>query len=167
MKNKIYLIYKDEKYIAYTDDKILLKDFMKKRKGNFSFTKVSKKEIPKDIQDMMDENLTQLIYYTGYMSCNEYPIIEYEHSKLDDLAIDFCAEFQTLIMILKSHLKCINLTKEEMKIIDLVITRFESVTGEFLDLVGEPEIVLDEFINIGEFIKLLDKGKKGGIKHEP
>lgn len=144
----IYIIYNKKRFVGYTEDRLMLENFMKYRKGKYSYKKIKKSKIPKRILNSKDFEIYSLDYYVGYRLTTELPLFLYEFEPLEDsLHSDIFTLSESLysFLIIMENLK---FSKEEERIIKMsleyLIQVIENVTLGF-------EPIFDEVIDIVQY----------------
>ena len=144
----VYIIYNKNRFVGYTEDKLMLENFMKNRKGKYSYKKVKKSKIPKRILDSKDFEIYSLEYYVGYRLTTELPLFLYEFEPLEDsLYRDIFTLSESLysFLIIMEYLK---FSKEEKRIIKMsleyIIQMIENVS------IGH-EPIFDEVIDLVQY----------------
>lgn len=154
MNMKYYLIYKNDEFIGYADDKEILKTFLSVRKNKYTIRKIKSKELPEKIRLSMQFENKALAYYQGYNLTNELPIFIYEFSKFDSLIRE---ELITILAVVDTVRRNIDyLRTKKCDDLKLILDNISQTYGEFI--VGiEHEPIYDEVFNVLEFFKLAYK----------
>ena len=144
----VYIIYNKNRFVGYTEDKLMLENFMKYRKGKYSYKKVKKTKIPKRILNSKDFEIYSLDYYVGYRITTELPLFLYEFEPLEDsLHRDIFTLSESLYSFLLI-MKYLRFTKEEERIIKISLEYLIQVI-ENVSLGHEP--IFDEVIDLVQY----------------
>lgn len=163
----MYLIYRNNKFIGHTDDKLMLQRFMNNRKdGTYKYRKIKKSKIPKKVRESIGFDNYSMAYYTGYRISTELPLFLYEFEELDsDLGNDLLALTESLHSISEA-VKYLKFTEDEREIIRISIKYItELIDG--CTFTHEP--VFDEVVDLIKYVNRPVKGTDGyfaKLKHQ-
>ena len=163
----MYIIYRDNKFVGYTDDKMMMKVFMNNRRdGTYKFKKIKKSKIPKKIRESRRFEDYSMEYYNGYRISTELPLFLYEFEDLNsDLSNDLLALTESLHSISEA-VKYLKLSKNEKEI----IKKSMNYINELIDcctFTHEP--VFDEVIDVIKYVNKPVKDTDGyfaKLKHQ-
>lgn len=153
MDNKIYIIYKNDKFVGYTYDKDMLKQFKRTRKGKYKYIKFKTSKIPKNVLDNIDFDNYSLQYYVGYRLSTELPLFLYEFEKLEEKIKADLWDMMGSIELILDKLQYLKLDNFERKLIKAV---FSELLKYIENIVTDHEIVFDEYIDIINYFNNID-----------
>lgn len=149
---KYFIIYKDDKFIGYTDNKVVLKRFLEVRSSKYKVVKMHKDEIPLRIINNDSFESYALAYYNGYKLIDELPLFIYEFSKFESLIRE---ELLTSSIVIKNLIRDIDYIKTD----DLYAFKkaLEKISDIYHDLItySYHEPIYDEVFDVFKFFKVV------------
>ena len=146
--NLIYLIFKRGKFFAFTDDKKVLKKFIKQRGDKFTIEKVDKNELEKIINNN-GFYMKKLSYYEHY----DLVLTEEELAYAHEVGEDRLTELIGIVHKLRQLLKFVKMEKSEI----FEIEKF----FEFVDMIDddlnsdESCVFLEDYFDIKSILLIL------------
>lgn len=145
-----YFIYKDDEFIAHTNKKKMVNDFIRTRKGNFKCRIVKNKEIPDKIFQYPRFNMCGLCYFDD--EDNEFLLLESEIVLLEDNIIQEASMTNYNVVKLKEKVLLLRLNKSENEIVERGLIALSSYIDEMVsrDIF---DVEISSVINTGKYIE--------------
>lgn len=150
---KFYCIYKDDKFIGYSEEKTVIKQFLSIRnKDKYVIKKIKSDEIPDDIISSASFESYALAYYQGYKLTYELPIFIYEITKFDSLIREHLITIVAITNSIQHNLEYIKTDKCDT--FKDVLQNISDVVGEFISGIDH-EPVYDEIFDVLAFFRIV------------
>lgn len=146
---KVYIIYKNDKFVGYTESKDVLDKFLKLRGKKYTYEKIDKSDIDSKILASNTFEQYELVYYQGYRLVNELPVFYYELLKIDENLNNMLTLTYKNIRNLLHDIDYIRIKKRERDTIKGSILYIQNQIKYHIDT-DEP--VYDENIDIVKFL---------------
>lgn len=145
------MIFNDNNFIGHTHDKEKLNKFLCNRKARYDVVKIKDSKIDKDILHSDAFFNTELLYYEGYNTSNDYPLFQYELDVLKEELRDDVVNIERCIDKITYKLKYLKISKDKC---DEVIRLLESIVIMIDDSVDiEDEFIYDDIFDVNKYIK--------------
>lgn len=147
---KIWLIYSNENFVAYADNKEIVSHFIKSRKEDYDVLKVKYRKLPDMVKSSQSFYSRQLVYFVGYNTNMKIPLIQYELELLEFEIRNMCIYTTASIKRIIELMRYIKIPYEEMDSIKEALSVLSNLITDACDF--EHEIIYDDIIEIDEFI---------------
>ena len=152
---KYYAIYKNDKFIAITDNKKYMKHFIENRKGNYKVIKINDKELPDNIKQHSHFDDFMLTPYIGYHGFGDVILTWREYMEVEELMSDDAIILKQLLSRFNIYLKYFKFDKDSKRLIKYSLIWLI----DFIEnIVNTDEVLYDECFNIKKYFyeKYLD-----------
>ena len=145
---KYYIVYKNNHLQGYTNDKLLLDNFIKNRKGNYKIYKLKESNIPKELLDSFNFNNYQLSEYINYSTDNDVILFNYEASDMEDLLLKDLLSLESLLKDLLKHIKYFKFDENEVNLIRYAL---KYLLENISSITETDEPIFDEIVDINKY----------------
>lgn len=149
---KYFIIYKDNKFIGYTDNKKMLRQFLKIRNDKYKIIKMYDDEIASKIKTSDTFESYALSYYQGYELTTELPIFIYEFPKFEALIREHLITTVALIDAIRKQLEYFK--SDDLEKFDSSLKSVYDMCYEFITYSCH-EPVYDELLDVLGIFKYL------------
>ena len=152
-KDKYYLLYENNKFKGFTDNKKLKNKFLDIRNDQNNYECISiKKDKVKDIHNFYDD--CELISHNGYDY--RYPIFEYEWDIFEPIIREQTLCFDEGLRDLLFRLSYLKLDKEEALFLRRIIMELIETIEVVINT--DHDVILDEVFDMEKYFKYLNRG---------
>ena len=136
---KVYLIYRNDTFFAYTSDKKYLKEFLKSRDDSYSYIKMDSEDISDSVKESNYFDISKLVTKTiqGYT----YILTEDEEQCLMEYLFDEMAGFHFFLYELINDIEKCKFDRKEKELVldalELGLAKLESVPDDFHEIAYE------------------------------
>lgn len=145
---KYYAIYKKDKFIAITDNKYYLSEYINNRKGKFHVLKIDEKELPDNIKNNFHFDDYSLTKYEGYYTDINLILTYMEYTALEDFMNDDAALLHHLLNKIFKQTEYIKFSKDEYKLIKYTLSYLIDFISSITD---SNEVLYDECYDVSKF----------------
>ena len=148
---KYYLIYINNKFFAWSDDKNTIKDFKKLINKPINILKTNDRVLPRSLVNSLDFVEKELIYYEGYRYIDSGPIRICDMETLYGYILDIYLDFKVSFDNISHNIKYIDMPDNiKRKFIDILEKCIE-ISDDIIT--SDAECVYDEVINMDLVMK--------------
>lgn len=152
---KYYLIYINDSFFAWSDNKETIKDFQNLFPIKMDIITVKGRVLADYLTYSSVFLERELVYYQGYRYVDAGPIRMCDMDELYDYIVKLYIEFKTSCLMTLSNMKYINISDDIKKIFETKINKYLEISEDII--VSDGECVYDEVIDIPKVIKVYMK----------